>query len=465
MNTIRIGLLPLYIKLYDDVDPALRTLQMPFLQDVSQALEAEGLSVTVADVCRVQAEFASAVELFNREGVAAVVTLHLAYSPSLEAIDALAALKAPLILMDTTPTYDFIEAAGLQAIDRNHGIHGVQDLCSMLKRRGVPYQLACGHLAASDVAKRTAGLCRTAAAATAMKTMRVGLVGEPFEGMGDFRVDAETLASVTGAQVVPLAPEAACQIRDRITDAEIDAQVADDLARFSAEAVNPQNHREAARAALTLRRWVQQNALGALSVNFSQVTYATGLVKMPFAELSAMMARGIGYAGEGDVLTASMVGALMSAYPETGFVEMFCPDWKRGILLLSHMAEMNVALADAKPLLADVPFPFTDVGDTVGAFGCHKAGAAVLMNLAPLRADRFTLILAEVDMLAPTWDESALQNQIRGWLKPRVPLEAFLRWFSEAGGTHHSALVYGAELAELAAFGRMMGFETVVAGA
>ena len=43
MKPLHIGLLPLYIKLYDDVDPALRTLQMPFLSDAAKALEAEGL--------------------------------------------------------------------------------------------------------------------------------------------------------------------------------------------------------------------------------------------------------------------------------------------------------------------------------------------------------------------------------------------------------------------------------------
>ena len=99
MKPVRVGLLPLYIKLYDDVDPALRLLQLPFLQDVERALEAEGLSVLVSNVCRVQDEFAQAVALFNREKVDAVVTLHLAYSPSLEAIDALASLDAPIILM------------------------------------------------------------------------------------------------------------------------------------------------------------------------------------------------------------------------------------------------------------------------------------------------------------------------------------------------------------------------------
>jgi L-arabinose isomerase len=248
-----------------------------------------------------------------------------------------------------------------------------------------------------------------------------------------------------------------------VREADVDALLAEDRAQFDLELTHPENHRPAARAALILNRWVEENALGAVSVNFTSVTVASGLPKMPFHGLSRLMAAGIGYAGEGDGLTASLVGALMRAYPETGFTEMFCPDWKRGVLLLSHMAEMNLALCASKPVMSDVPFPFTDAGDTVGAFGCLKPGGAVLVNLAPLSPDRFTLIAAEVDMLAPDWDESALHNQIRGWMKPRMPLPDFLEWFSMAGGTHHSALVYGADIRAIEAFGRMMGFDVVAA--
>jgi len=34
------------------------------------------------------------------------------------------------------------------------------------------------------------------------------------------------------------------------------------------------------------------------------------------------MSRGIGYAGEGDVLTAALTGALLSVYPDTSFTEV-----------------------------------------------------------------------------------------------------------------------------------------------
>lgn len=462
MKPLHIGLLPLYIKLYDDVDPALRTLQMPFLSDAAKALEAEGMTVTVTDVCRVKEEFERAVMLLNEQQVSAVVTLHLAYSPSLEAIDALATLQAPIILMDTTPTFDFIAVAGAQAIDRNHGIHGVQDLCSMLKRRGIPYHLACGPLTDSDVTRQVAGFCRAAQAAETMRHMKVGLIGGAFDGMGDFRLDAQALTDRTGAEVVCPNPEELRALADAITDAEVEQQLAEDAQRYTVEVSGAENYRSAVKAGLTLRRWAERNQIGAVTLNFMQLFKATGLSKMPFAELSRMMAHGYGYAGEGDVLTAALTAALMTAYGTAGFVEIFCPDWARGILLLSHMAEMNIALAEDKPLLTDVAFDFTDAGDTVGVFGRHRAGRAVLVNLAPLQAERFSLLLTEVEMLTPEWDETPLRNQIRGWMKPSMPLPEFLRKFSQAGGTHHSALVYNGDVDSLAAFGETMGFSVTI---
>ena len=39
-----------------------------------------------------------------------------------------------------TPDYELISCAGYKnCITPNHGIHGVQDMCNLLKRNGKPY--------------------------------------------------------------------------------------------------------------------------------------------------------------------------------------------------------------------------------------------------------------------------------------------------------------------------------------
>ena len=47
----------------------------------------------------------------------------------------------------------------------NHGIHGVMDMCSLLRQRGKAYAIAAGHIEHSDVLDRVAGYVRAAGAA------------------------------------------------------------------------------------------------------------------------------------------------------------------------------------------------------------------------------------------------------------------------------------------------------------
>ena len=102
MRQPKIGLLPLYLKLYDDIRPDLRKDFGPFMAAISEGFRNHGVAVSQGEICRVKEEFGKAVERFEREQVDLIVALHLAYSPSLESADILAASKVPLLMLDTT---------------------------------------------------------------------------------------------------------------------------------------------------------------------------------------------------------------------------------------------------------------------------------------------------------------------------------------------------------------------------
>ena len=104
---------------------------------------------------------------------------------------------------------------------------------------------------------------------------------------------------------------------------------------------------------------------------------------VPFLEASKAMARGVGYAGEGDVLTAALVGALSRAFGDTTFTEIFCPDWSGNSLFLSHMGEMNPDIAGEKPRLVEKPFPYTQAQNPAILACAPKPGPAVFVNLTP----------------------------------------------------------------------------------
>ncbi len=460
MKKIKIGYLPMYLKLYDDTNPAKRDPMIAHMKTLISMLEAHGMEVAAVEPCRVREEFDAAVRRFEAEEVVAVVTQHLAYSPSLESIDALKRLRVPLIILDTTPEYSLIDKAAYEkGISDNHGIHGVQDMCNLLRRNGCQYHLCVGHALYSPVVAEVAGFCRAAQAAWEYRHARVGSVGRTFPGMGDFQIPEEQLSREVGAKVIPLSRESAEQYLAQVTPEDIDAEIAENAARFTVEVSNTDNYRESIRSGLAVRKWVDDQRLTAMTVNFLDVD-ACKLPKMPFVECSKVMARGVGYAGEGDVLTAGLVGALRSVYPLTTFTEVFCPDWKHDVLLLSHMGEANVDLAQWKPVLRDVPFNFNSCGDTVAAYTCLRPGKAALVNLAPMEKG-LKLIIIPVEMLDRGLEYGAYRYAVQGWMKTQKPLREFLKAYSIEGGTHHSALVYDADMDEMEAFGRMMGFEVV----
>ncbi|MDO4549006.1 MAG: hypothetical protein Q4D04_12985 [Clostridia bacterium] len=457
---IKIGFLPLYIKLYDDSNPRYRDPMVEHMNTMVSMLESCGLEVVLSDVCRVKPEFEKAAALFNESDVDAVVTMHLAYSPSLEAIDALETIKAPIIVLDTTPDYELLSQAGYYSgISHNHGIHGVQDMCNLLRQRGIKYEIRAGHALHSPVISEVAGLCRAAAAAKAYKNARVGAVGGEFAGMGDFFVTPEHYEKTIGAKVLYMDGDTVVKYVGAVTDERINDEIEWDKANFTYEIEDEDAYRAAVKSGLAVRDWANDEKLTACTVNFLSLDIC-GLPKMPFAECSKMMMRGMGYAGEGDVLTAGLVGALRKVYTNTTFTEMFCPDWKEDVILLNHMGECNLKLSKWRPVLKTVPFNYNSCGDTAAAYGCMRGGKAVFVNLAPM-AGKYTFIVTPVEMLDCGLEFGAYRSAIQGWLKPVKPLREFLPEFSRAGGTHHSALVYDADYKELAAFGGMMGFDVV----
>ncbi|MHB1457854.1 MAG: L-arabinose isomerase family protein [Armatimonadota bacterium] len=457
----RVGLLPLYLELYDNAMPDCRPRMDAFAETIAHELRCKDLDVALAPVCRIEAEFGNAVKMLEEARVDAIVTLHLAYSPSLESAAALARTNLPIIVLDTTPTYGYGPTQDPAELMYNHGIHGVQDMCNLLIRNGKPFYIEAGHWQNSDVLDRVAEWAKAAQAASMMRNARVGLVGDPFKGMGDFAVPTDVLESTIGPKTIAITLEELSKFLPDASDKDVQTEIAENLSIFDVNCISDESHMNSARAGLALRKWIEKKKLTAFTMNFGSFSGNKSIPTVPFLEASKSMACGIGYAGEGDVLTASLVGALASMWPETTFTEMFCADWESESIYLSHMGEFNINLADGKAQLLDKNLAFLETGSMAMAVGRLKPGSAVLVNLAPGPDNTYTLILAPIEMLGVD-GEDRMQESIRGWFRPLMPIADFLTEYSYAGGTHHSALVYGDVGEILARFGDIMGWDVVV---
>ncbi len=459
MKKIKIGFMPLYIKLYDDCGLDIRGRLEPFYEGLAAALEGEGFDVVQNPFCCVKKQFEECIAKFESEAVDCIVTWHAAYSPSLESLDALAGTKLPIVVLDTTETYDFSPEQDPAEININHGIHGVMDMTSMLSRKGKAYAIAAGHYPESDVIRRAARLVRAAAGAASLAGTKVGTIGGSFDGMGDFLISDKELLDTFGVTAVYATGEELDALESEISAADIEAEIEKDNASYKVlEPFSKESHQRTVRNCLKVRRWIEKQQLSAFTVNFREIRPENGLSIMPFMEACKAMERGIGYAGEGDVLTAAITGALMRGFGSATFVEIFCPDWKGGTLCLSHMGEFNPALAAGTPEMKEIPFIFGDAEPPIVCYGRYKGGNAVFVNVFR-DSEKYRMLISPVEMQDVADDRFA--GTVRGWMKPCMPVADFLTAISRHGVTHHSSLVYGASLEELEYFGRVLGLDVV----
>lgn len=458
---MKIGLLPLYIKLYDETSPEVRPRMEAFYEQVAAEFEQRNIKVAKAPFCRIKREFEAVVDNFEKAQVDAIVTLHIAYSPSLESIDALTGTRLPIVVLDTTETLEFGPMQDPGEVMFNHGIHGVMDLCSMLRRRGKEFAIAAGHYLESDCIDQVCGYVKAAAAASALQKAKVGLVGGAFEGMGDFAVDPQELKARFGITIETIDSAKLGKICGDITLEEISGEIAAQKETYDfASGIVEDAYQDSVRSCLALRKYIKENDYTAFSVNFLSVGQGKGIPSMPFLECCTAMARGIGYAGEGDGLTAAFTGALLSAYPETNFVEIFCPDWKNDLLYMSHMGEMNYRIADCKPVVCPAATNFTPGTTPYMGYTRMKAGKGVYVNICRDQDD-YRLFVAEAEML--DCQEDNFPNNMRGWMKPKnLSTAQFLEEHSRCGATHHSIFVYGATTQELQYFGKLLNMKITI---
>ena len=86
---------------------------------------------------------------------------------------------------------------------------------------------------------------------------------------------------------------------------------------------------------------------------------------LPFVAASRLMAEGIGFGGEGDLIAAAATTFFNWLNPPASFSEIFTIDFAGDSLFMSHMGEANVGMArrDRKVPLVARPTPITRTRD------------------------------------------------------------------------------------------------------
>ena len=438
---LRVGFLPLYLELYDRWRPEMRTRFESFQNRVVRLLRsaADSGAIEIVDVpvATTRRDIDSASERFGEGRVDLVVTLHLAYSPSLLAADLLANLEVPVLVLDTTPAESF-ELENDSYMLENHAVHGVMDLTSVLRSRNASYRVAAGHIDDPRYREKLSTEIDGAMMAKKLRRQRIGVTGTPFVGMGDFTVRNDDLYRQFGVRVVPLPPQAIISEMEDIDNGDVAGLVASDISAYDTSDVADHVHHREARVYLAIKRLCERHGLTGYMMNFEH----TGAdLPPPFYAASKLMSDGYGYAGESDVITACLGGALGSINRRASFGEIFCVDWNAGEIMFSHMGEVNPEFArTGATRLAEKQALGHEQASAYFRFDIDP-GPVTLVNIGVVDGLPSRIVCAPLELLdrniAPGVDAPNF------FARSDLDVATFLESYAEHGGGHHVYVVEG----------------------
>lgn len=441
----RIGLLALTLELYETMVPGLRASREAWVrQSVLPALRARA-EVSFSEVCFQREAVDAAIGRFEAEALDAIVIVLLTYAPSQNALPALQRTSLPIIIWNTQERLAVDGSFRVEDMIDNHGVHGTQDLASVLIRSGVRFHYVTS--AVNDPRGMTDLNDRLVAAAAVrrLRRARVGMLGHSFPGMGDFAVDTTHLISTIGCAPVHLSIE---DYIERSADAsrEATAQWVDEYRRAYEVAadVTTADLEATARSEVAVRGMIHDARLDAWTYQFMAFGEDERTSTVPFVAASRLMAEGVGFAGEGDLVAAAATAFFHWLNPPASFSEMFTIDFAGQSVFLSHMGEANVGMArrDRKPPLVARPSPITRTRDRqLALVTCFEPGPATLACLAQGPGGRWRVIAAPmiIEDFGPLPGFFVPHAKCR----PEGDVSDFLTRYALAGGPHHNAVLSG----------------------
>lgn len=442
----RVGVLGLTLELYETLVPDLRLQReqwvkralLPALEPIAE-VHFERAVYTPEDISGV-------IKQYEAADIDVLLVICLTYSPSQYSLSALQRTRLPIIVWNTQELYDAGVSFGPDQMMNNHGVHGTQDMCNVLLRSGVKFEYVTSHVRDSAFLAGLEDIFVSVATVNRLRHARLGLIGYPFPGMGDFAHDSTRLTATLGCQWRSLSVEDYIK-RAESADAESVSRLISEYREIYdlSEDLTELDLEVTSRAELALRSLITDHRLDAFSYQFSAFGDDERAVTLPFVAASRLMAEGIGFAGEGDLIGAIGNLLLNRLKSPASFSEIFTVDFANNGVIMSHMGEANVAMArtDIKvPMIARTNKITRTLERQLALVANFQPGPATLfaLCLGPNQKWRFITSQMEVDDFGPL----PLMETPHFRLVPKNgDVRDFLTAYAKAGGPHHNAICFG----------------------
>jgi L-arabinose isomerase len=457
----RIGILGIMQDLYDDMIPGIAQRQEGYAAEIAAHLSGVAEFVPSKAV-KYREDAERAMREFEDSGLDGVMVVMLTYGPAMRVARLLSESRLPICLANIQPEPAVTPAWDMADMTYNQGVHGAQDTANAMVRAGKRFHVLTDDWKSDSFRADVGRWARAAAAVTAWKSLKTAIFGYAMNDMGDIRVDESALVRTLGPEIIAVAPGDLYRGTLDVTGAQIAEVISFEDANFEIDPRLSREEREDhARMQVALEQILNDGGFGAYTAHFDAIGEDGRFSRLPLAAASTLMAKGYGYAAEGDVLTACLVSAGHTLIGDAHFTEMYAMDFPSDSILQSHMGEGNwkVARSDRPVKLIKRPLGIGRLADPPTFLFQLRPGPATLATLVSLEGDRFRLVVAEGENL-DSQELPALEMPY-GQFRPASGLRACLNGWLRAGGPHHEVMNLGHHAAAWRDFCELAGIEFV----
>jgi L-arabinose isomerase len=457
----RVGILGIMQDLYDDMIPGIAQRQAGYAAEIAAHL-ADVAEFTPSKPVKYREDAERAMREFENAGLDGVMVVMLTYGPAMRVARLLAESRLPILMANIQPEPSVTPAWDMADMTYNQGVHGAQDTANAMVRAGRRFSVLTDDWRSEEFRAGVGRWARAAAAVTAWKSLKVALFGYAMNDMGDIRVDESALIRSLGPEILAVAQGDLYRGMQAVTEDAAAEVIAFEDERFEIDPrLSAAERADHARMQVAIQRILDEGGYGAYTAHFDAIGEDGRFARLPLAAASTLMARGYGYAAEGDVLTACLVSAGHVLIGDAHFTEMYAMDFPSDSVLMSHMGEGNwkIARADRPVRLIKRPLGIGRLEDPPTFLFQYQPGPATLATLVSLGGERFRLVVAEGENL-DSQELPALEMPY-GQFRPATGVRACLNGWLAAGGPHHEVMNLGHHAASWRVFCELAGIEYV----
>lgn len=459
MRKPKIGLLGMMIEGYEPIFPGIIHNQNIYAQELVKKLS-ETADITFESIATNRQEIEQTVSAYNQAGLDGILVVLFAYSHSGWIINAMKDNRLPLALAILQPDEQMLPTFTEYNFTVNQGIHGTQDNANILHRLGVPFQVFAGSRNSDRFRTFFETYSMAAMAYTALKSMRVAVIGK-MNNMGDVFADDLGLQQKLGCEYSYEYIGSLYHLMDEIPESAIREEMAREHGIFAIdESMTEQVHAVAVRQYLALKKFMEDGDFSAITIHFETLGNDGRFDRLPFLAASNIMADGYGYAAEGDSMCATLMKlALLVSDGKATFSEMYAMDFATESILMCHAGEGNwkCARTDRKPRLIDKVFNEGGLDNPPTPLFTPEPGAATVISFPYMGNGKYKFVVSYGQIL----DKCDLNGCEMPYLffKPESGFEHCAEQWLIEGGTHHEAVTPGDTRQFWKMLAKMLGIE------